>query len=323
MVSLATATRQHPQVAVGASPRAELDLVQLARARALLPGRDYVIPEDVKALAVPAIAHRISLRPEMWVRRMHGSDVVERTAAPAAGTADARQVTVRWNETRETDAEFRWGASPLTRAVATCAAVALAAAVFGARWQLIAFAAPLLGVLCSIGWQRPVPTVRCYAARVGSVSSKPSRCELSVWATADADVALGRSAWTRKDLAVADLADGSQSLSRRWRHSCRAEASRWGRYPSGLASKCVAAGGLLRGTATVDAADCCVFPVAPPQSTGIPRTELPDRLGTHLTRHIGPGVEFADIRAYVPGDQLRAVNWPVSARRGACTSPSG
>ena len=76
VVSLATATRSHPQVAVGASPRAELDLVQLARARALVSGRDYVIPEDVKALAVPAIAHRISLRPEMWVRSVHGSDVV-------------------------------------------------------------------------------------------------------------------------------------------------------------------------------------------------------------------------------------------------------
>jgi MoxR-like ATPase len=77
VVSLATASRQHPQIAVGASPRAELDIVQLARARALLLGRDYVIPEDVKALAVPAMAHRISLRPEMWVRQVRSSDVVE------------------------------------------------------------------------------------------------------------------------------------------------------------------------------------------------------------------------------------------------------
>jgi uncharacterized protein (DUF58 family) len=60
-----------------------------------------------------------------------------------------------------------------------------------------------------------------------------------------------------------------------------------------------------------------VFPLAPPQSTAIPRTELLDRLGTHLTRHIGPGVEYADVRRYVPGDQLRTVNWPVSARRGS------
>jgi MoxR-like ATPase len=76
VVSLAVGSRQHPQVAVGASPRAELDLVQLARAHALLLGRDYVIPEDVKALAVPALAHRISLRPEMWVRQVRSVDVV-------------------------------------------------------------------------------------------------------------------------------------------------------------------------------------------------------------------------------------------------------
>jgi MoxR-like ATPase len=77
VVSLAAATRHHPQVAVGASPRAELDLVQLARARALLLGRDYVIPEDIKALATPAVAHRITLRPEMWVRKIQGADIVE------------------------------------------------------------------------------------------------------------------------------------------------------------------------------------------------------------------------------------------------------
>lgn len=76
VVTLAAATRHHPQVAVGASPRAELDLVQLARARSLLLGRDYVIPEDVKTLAVAAIAHRISLRPEMWVRSVHAPDVM-------------------------------------------------------------------------------------------------------------------------------------------------------------------------------------------------------------------------------------------------------
>jgi MoxR-like ATPase len=77
VVSLAAASRQHPQVAVGASPRAELDLVQLARARALVGGRDYVIPEDVKALAGSAMAHRISLRPEMWVRQVRSGDVVD------------------------------------------------------------------------------------------------------------------------------------------------------------------------------------------------------------------------------------------------------
>jgi len=96
-----------------------------------------------------------------------------------------------------------------------------------------------------------------------------------------------------------------------------AQAERWGRYPLTATIEAVCAGGLLTGTAAVEAAEIFVFPVAPPQSTAIPRTELPDRLGTHLTRHIGPGVEYADVRAYLPGDQLRTVNWPVSARRGS------
>jgi uncharacterized protein (DUF58 family) len=95
-----------------------------------------------------------------------------------------------------------------------------------------------------------------------------------------------------------------------------ATAERWGRYPVRARVEVLARGGLLTGTATVDAADVMVFPLTPPQSTPIPHTELLDRLGAHLTRHIGPGVEYADIRPYVPGDQLRAVNWPVSARRG-------
>lgn len=64
------------------------------------------------------------------------------------------------SEVRDTDVELRWCAAPLTRAIATCAAVGLTAAVFASRSQLIAFVAPLLGVLCSISWQRPAPKVR-------------------------------------------------------------------------------------------------------------------------------------------------------------------
>ncbi|MEU6284397.1 MoxR family ATPase [Streptomyces sp. NPDC047028] len=76
VVAIASATRHHPQCAVGASPRASLALLQLARAHALLAGRDFVSPEDVKAVAVPALGHRIVLRPELWVRRLSGDDVV-------------------------------------------------------------------------------------------------------------------------------------------------------------------------------------------------------------------------------------------------------
>ena len=69
------ATRQSPQVQVGASPRGSLALLKLARCRAAVLGRDFVIPEDVKAVAVPALAHRLTLRPELWVQRISQDDV--------------------------------------------------------------------------------------------------------------------------------------------------------------------------------------------------------------------------------------------------------
>jgi MoxR-like ATPase len=76
MVALATATRDHPQVMVGASPRGSLALMLMSRALAVLDGRDFVVPEDVKEVAVAALAHRITLRPEMWLRRVDSASVV-------------------------------------------------------------------------------------------------------------------------------------------------------------------------------------------------------------------------------------------------------
>jgi MoxR-like ATPase len=80
-VQLVAATRTHAQVVVGASPRGTLALVGLGRARAARQGRDYVVPEDIKAVAVPALGHRLSLRPEMWVRRITGDDVIAQILA--------------------------------------------------------------------------------------------------------------------------------------------------------------------------------------------------------------------------------------------------
>ncbi|GAB3850799.1 MoxR family ATPase [Micromonospora andamanensis] len=89
IVALTAATREHPSVLVGASPRGSLALLLLSRVRAVLSGRDYVIPEDVKSVAAPALAHRITLRPEMWLRRVDPSfvvgEVLDGTPAPASG----------------------------------------------------------------------------------------------------------------------------------------------------------------------------------------------------------------------------------------------
>jgi MoxR-like ATPase len=76
VVDLVAATRESPSVSVGSSPRGSLALVKLARCRAALAGRDFVTPDDVKAVAVPALAHRLVLRPELWVQRRSSEDVV-------------------------------------------------------------------------------------------------------------------------------------------------------------------------------------------------------------------------------------------------------
>jgi MoxR-like ATPase len=75
-VDLVTATRESSQVQLGSSPRGTLALLKLARARAGLEGRDFVTPDDVKRIAIPALAHRIMLRPELWIQRVDVEDVV-------------------------------------------------------------------------------------------------------------------------------------------------------------------------------------------------------------------------------------------------------
>jgi MoxR-like ATPase len=87
MVDIVAATRSASGVQVGASPRGSLALLKLSRCRAALDGRSYVTPDDVKSVAVPALAHRLALRPELWVQRLRPDDILlellGRVPAPA------------------------------------------------------------------------------------------------------------------------------------------------------------------------------------------------------------------------------------------------
>jgi MoxR-like ATPase len=88
MVDVVAATREAQSIQVGASPRGSLALLKLSRCRAALGGRDYVTPDDVKSVAVPALAHRLTLRPELWIQRVSAEDIVrerlQTVATPAA-----------------------------------------------------------------------------------------------------------------------------------------------------------------------------------------------------------------------------------------------
>jgi len=94
-VDLVIGTRVSQSTAVGASPRGSLALLKLARCKAALDGRDYVLPDDVKGIAVPALAHRLVLRPELWVQRVSAEDVVRNVldSVPTPRAEDVRPAT--------------------------------------------------------------------------------------------------------------------------------------------------------------------------------------------------------------------------------------
>ncbi len=81
IVDVVGRTRVHPQVEVGASPRGSLALLKLSRALAALRGRDFVIPDDVKQVAVDGLAHRLILKPDPWIKGVRTAAVVEEALA--------------------------------------------------------------------------------------------------------------------------------------------------------------------------------------------------------------------------------------------------
>ncbi|MEJ7583117.1 MAG: MoxR family ATPase [Acidimicrobiales bacterium] len=87
VVAIVDATRRRERLQLGASPRGSLALMSAARGRAMIAGRDFVTPDDVKAMVVPCLAHRVSLRPDLWVRGVRPDQVVleclESVPAPA------------------------------------------------------------------------------------------------------------------------------------------------------------------------------------------------------------------------------------------------
>ena len=92
IVEIANATRTHPDTTLGVSPRASINLMKGAKAFAMLQGRDYVIPDDVKAIAVPVMSHRVLLSPSARMRGVNQSDIVSEALrqSPVPGAAGGR-----------------------------------------------------------------------------------------------------------------------------------------------------------------------------------------------------------------------------------------
>jgi uncharacterized protein (DUF58 family) len=213
------------------------------------------------------------------------------------------------------EARLRWRPAPLTYLLAIASAVALLVAVVAGSWQLVVFASPMLGVLAGAPWQ--VSRTRIQVDGGGTQRCfENEEVTVTIAVFVDQGQALLRCKPVAVDGMTVTVEESADSGVAPAGLRLTVSAARWGRYPIKVRVKALSPAGMALATATLPAGEIYVYPITDPQRMRMPRTELPERLGVHLTRRHGPGVEYADIRPYAPGDQLRTVNWQVSARRG-------
>lgn len=213
-----------------------------------------------------------------------------------------------------TGVRLHWRPSRLTARLAIVAAAALAAAVLTRRPELLAVAAPLLGALAT-GVARTPPEQLAVA-----VTPDEPRCfegeELQV------EVRFNTDGCDHVDVRL-QSGNGAEVVHSRTEHDHDGTSLRWtlrapdwGRFAPTIRISATAAAGLLAAQEVCHPLRLRVFPRPSPLTGSVSSADLPDRIGAHLARRPGEGVEFSGIRPYVPGDQLRTVNWAVTARKG-------
>ena len=339
IVAIVNATRHDPQVQIGASPRGGLALVQLARGQALLNSRDYAVPDDIKQVAVPALAHRMTLRPELWVRQVSSDDVMAKllSSVPTPKTDPGRRPDGRAAAPRPRpppaeavshDPERSRGARTWHRARAALEVVAARPAAAHARAGRAVHRRP-----------GPAPRVRgpggAGAASARGGAGAPAAAAHHRAGEAERPAGLrGRAAGrgrgcahhrggpgrVRGALAAApglEIAPVGAAAADGPRARFVVTPERWGRLQIGtlevtLRDRWRLAEGHV--STPLPRLDC--YPAPAQQRTRVVLRRLPNRLGEHPARVSGEGIEFSGVREYVPGDRQRSINWPASTRRG-------
>lgn len=215
------------------------------------------------------------------------------------------------------DRRIDWEPAGWLFGVVMLVVVLVLAVVAVGRSDILVFLAPLVGGLAGAWWTvHPDRSMRVRSTVSAERVFEGETVILELTLTAPAnvevcDVELATGPELAAELTGTRRApDGS--VTARW----DLRTLRWGRCDIGVTVTTRGASGLLVGNARCELAQVAVFPHADRVSE-VPRpVDLPDMLGVHLGRRKGEGVEFAGIREYLPGDPLRMVNWPVSARRG-------
>ena len=309
-VDVTAATRTSQSAAVGASPRGSLALLKLARCRAALQGRDFVLPDDVKAIAVPALAHRLVLRPELWVQRITAEDVVGEVldSVPTPPAEDARPAGL---VTR--------AGNPRLVGYAALAALGLLGALALRRPELAIVAAPF-ALLLAVGTRARDPAVEVVFAMDAERTLEGAEVEATLILRAQR--AVDRVEVLLELPRSVEVVDGQAARAIRLRAGEEREidvllrCTRWGSYRLGGVR--VRARDVLRLVTWEARADAAHRLKAYPRPVALRRLLAPMETqalaGSQVARSKGDGVEYADIRDFVPGDRVRSINWRASAR---------
>jgi uncharacterized protein (DUF58 family) len=246
-----------------------------------------------------------------FARTEHGSPLPSSPAPPVARPAPGPPGT----------GPPRWYPAVLARSLATAALLGLVAAVLTGHAALVLLAAPSLGALAVLPRRRPLPGLTLDVALSGSRSFEGE--DVTVTATVRAlpgakpldEIVLELATAPQVRLVGEDpgprtLLQASQA-SAQW----MVRAGRWGRYPPGTV-RVTGRAGAFQASVTAGLDPVEVFPRADRVRPRLVPAELLRRIGEHTGRAVGGGVEFAGLRPYQPGDQLRDVNRAVSIRRG-------
>jgi uncharacterized protein (DUF58 family) len=215
------------------------------------------------------------------------------------------------------DGKIDWEPAGWVFAVVTLSVLAALVVVAAGRFDLVVFGAPLLGALAGAWWSsRPDRTVRVSAEVSAERVFEGDSITLRVALTAPPGTEL-LDAELRTGAELSAVPLGMRLVTPEVLHGeWELHALHWGRAAVRMRITTRGAAGLLVGGAQCAVTEVAIFPNAD-RISAVPRPmDLPDLLGVHLGRRKGDGVEFAGLREYQPGDPLRAVNWPVSARRG-------
>ena len=319
---------------MGASPRGSLGLLLAARAYAVIGGRDYVTPEDVKAVAEPVLAHRITVKPEMWMSQVSGRTVVAAVLSSVAAPAPlefvaehpltdlSRPSAERSAGTLSGAADPVWRPTVAYFRAAVGAVVIIMAALIGRRPDLLVIATPFAVVTAWSLLTRPSSPVT-FDDRLEHSTIREGRRPPG---TANSRAAPRSTSPSPRSTTTPWI--DTPPVERRRDHRCRRRwraasaiglrSTRWGVAPDpDRVRRRRQPVGVVR---LVDRDRLCIrlttLPLTGPVRHRRIRPPSDGLVGLHRSARAGEGNEFAGIRPFRAGDRMRRINWPRSVRTG-------